>query len=244
MKAFLLAAGKGTRLRPITDTVPKCLVDICGTPLLSIWFDLLVEAGVTEALINTHHLPEAVRDFVRNKTPSSLKIRLAHEEELVGSAGTIKHNRDFVAGDEEFMVIYADNLSSLSLVDFISYHRRKKSIFTMGLFRADAPKECGIASMDADGRIVKFIEKPKEPESNQANAGIYVMRTSLINDIPDKPLADFGFDLIPGLVGKMYGYPIPDYYIDIGTLERLEKARREWPVKKIRGNHVFNQTGT
>jgi len=244
MKAFLLAAGKGTRLKPITDSVPKCLVDICGTPLLSIWFDLLVEAGITSALINTHHLPEVVREFVRTKTPPGLKIRLAHEEELVGSAGTIKHNRDFVADDEEFMVIYADNLSSLSLADFIRYHRLKKSIFTMGLFRADAPKECGIASMDADGQIVKFIEKPKEPESNQANAGIYVMRTSLIDTIPDKPLADFGFDLIPSLVGKMYGYPIPDYYIDIGTLERLEKARREWPVKKIRGNHVFNQTGT
>jgi len=244
MKAFLLAAGKGTRLKPITDSVPKCLVDICGTPLLSIWFDLLREAGVTSALINTHHLPEAVREFVREKTPSGLTIRLSHEEELIGSAGTIKHNRDFVADDEEFMVIYADNLSSLSLADFIRYHRSKNSIFTMGLFRADAPKECGIASMDADGRIIKFIEKPEEPESNQANAGIYVMRTSLIDAIPDKPLADFGFDLIPGLVGKMYGYPIPDYYIDIGTLDRLEKARREWPVKKIRGNHVFNQTGT
>lgn len=237
MKAFLLAAGKGTRLRPLTDTVPKCLVDICGTPLLAIWFKLLREAGITSALINTHHLPEAVRAFVRDHTPAGMDIRLAHEDDLLGSAGTVKHNRDFVAGDEEFMVIYADNLSSLSLADFMAYHRAKKSSFTMGLFRADVPEECGIASMDADGRIVRFVEKPGVPESNLANAGIYIMRSDMIRAIPDKPLADFGFDLIPGLVGKMYGYPIPDYYIDIGTLERLDKARREWPAKSIRMKH-------
>ena len=98
------------------------------------------------------------------------------------------------------------------------------------------PKECGIATLDEDGKVVHFVEKPENPESDLANAGIYIMKTALINEIPDKPLADFGFDLIPNLVGKMYGYPIPDYYIDIGTFERLEKARAEWPeFEKARG---------
>jgi mannose-1-phosphate guanylyltransferase len=104
----------------------------------------------------------------------------------------------------------------------------------MGLFRADAPEECGIATLDANGLVTRFVEKPRRPESNLANAGIYVMRTDLIHAIPQKPLADFGFDIIPGLVGRMHGYPIPDYYIDIGTLERLAKARLEWPARKHR----------
>lgn len=232
MKAVLLAAGKGTRLKPLTDTTPKCLVDICGTPLLSIWFSLLQEAGITSVLINTHYLPNAVQEFVEKNTPDGMDITLAYEEELLGSAGTIQHNRAFLEGDDEFIVIYADNLSSLSLSAMIDYHHSKNTSFTMGLFHAQAPKECGIASLDDDGRVVHFIEKPEEPESDLANAGIYIMNTSLIDEIPNKALADFGFDLIPNLVGNMYGYPIPDYYIDIGTMQRLEKARNEWPEHK------------
>ncbi len=229
MKAFLLAAGLGTRLRPLTDTTPKCLVEIGGRPMLSIWFDLLKAGGVTDVLINTHHLADVVEAFVRDHTPPEMKVSLVHEATLRGSAGTIRDNRAFVGRDSEFLVIYADNLCSLSLRDFLAFHRRKKSEFTMGLFRSPTPKECGIATLDGDGKIVSFIEKPEQPRSDLANAGIYAMRTELTDLIPDKPLADFGFDVIPQLAGKMYGFLIPGYYMDIGTLERLERARREWP---------------
>ncbi|HMP88805.1 MAG TPA: nucleotidyltransferase family protein [Kiritimatiellia bacterium] len=229
MKAFLLAAGKGTRLRPLTDTVPKCLVDIQGRPLLSIWFELLGRAGITDVLINTHHLPEVVERYVHEHTPPDLRVTLFHEKELLGSAGTVKHNRDFIGADPETLIIYADNLSSIDLRAFLQFHQRKQSLFTMGLFRAAAPEECGIATLDADKRVVAFTEKPKNPVSDLANAGIYAMSRELLDLIPDQPLADFGYDIIPQLVGKMYGYLIPGYYMDIGTWERLERARREWP---------------
>src|SRR5690349_17666261 len=107
MKAFLLAAGLGTRLRPITDTLPKCLVPVNGRPLLSYWMDLLEEYGVTDVLINLHYLPDPVRRFADEYT-GGVKIHLMMEEELLGSAGTLHANRDFVEGEEQFFILYAD----------------------------------------------------------------------------------------------------------------------------------------
>lgn len=102
MKAILLAAGVGSRLRPLTDHTPKCLVPVGGRPLLAIWFDALVRHGVTEVLLNTHHLADRVGEFVATHTPRGLRVTLFHEPVLLGSAGTVKANRDFVAGEASF----------------------------------------------------------------------------------------------------------------------------------------------
>jgi len=110
MKAFLLGAGVGSRLRPLTDHTPKCLVPVRGRPLLAIWFDALVRHGVSEVLLNTHHLPGRVREFVETSTPTGLRVTLFHEERLLGSAGTVAANRDFVAGESSFFVIYAKSV--------------------------------------------------------------------------------------------------------------------------------------
>ena len=116
VKAIMLAGGLGTRLRPLTDTIPKCLVPIAGRPLLDYWVDRLVDAGVREARVNTHAHAEQVRDYCRSR-PASGRLRLveSYEPELLGSAGTIAANAELADGADEVIIIYADNFSDVDL---------------------------------------------------------------------------------------------------------------------------------
>lgn len=229
MKAFLLTAGLGTRLLPITNTIPKCLVDIGGKPLIHWWFDAMGKAGVTEVLINLHHLPDQVREFVNNlSTP--LKVTYFFEASLLGSAGTLVANYDFVKDEKSFFIIYADNLTNINLKDLYNFHVAQAHPFTMALFTTNTPSSCGIAALDEKNTIINFVEKPANPISNLANAGIYIGHPGIIKMIPEnKNPADIGFDLLPLLVNKMSGWKTSDYLIDIGTHENLAKARLEWP---------------
>jgi Nucleoside-diphosphate-sugar pyrophosphorylase involved in lipopolysaccharide biosynthesis/translation initiation factor 2B, gamma/epsilon subunits (eIF-2Bgamma/eIF-2Bepsilon) len=160
MKAFLLAAGIGTRLRPITDSTPKCMLRIGDRPLLDIWLDALAKAGVEEVLVNLHHLAPMVRSHVagRGGPPS---VRMVDEQELLGSAGTLLANRDFVNGEEMFLAVNADNLTDFDLEVLIDAHRDGGAIATLSLFRAPRPSECGIVTVD-DGRVVGYVEKPAD----------------------------------------------------------------------------------
>ena len=229
MKAFLLAAGAGTRLRPLTDHLPKCLIPIGDKPLLEIWLEQLEKLGVTEARINTHHLAEQVQAFVAARPPSGLEITLFHEPTLLGSAGTIRANREWLQREDDFLIIYADNLTNANLADFVQFHRDRKSDFTLALFRTHNPRECGIVVRDDSGLVTEFQEKPAAPKSSWANAGLYMAGPSLFDAIPAKPgLCDFGFDVLPRLMGRMYAFPLTGFYCDVGTIERLEQARRAW----------------
>ncbi|MFH0994469.1 MAG: nucleotidyltransferase family protein [Pseudomonadota bacterium] len=240
MKAYLLAAGRGTRLRPYTDTIPKCLISIRGKPLLGIWLDHLRRHGVREVLINTHHHAHQVEAFVGSYSHCrDIHIVLSHEPELLGSAGTIWHRRDFVDSEDDFMIIYADNLTNVDLKRFSEFHqncRRKNGILTMGLFRAPNPGACGIAELDSDQKILAFTEKPEYPKSNLANAGIYMVSQEIFECFPEAPpkpetVLDFGHHILPLLAGRMYGYPITTEYLrDIGTIESYQQALMEWPV--------------
>lgn len=229
MKAFLLAAGKGTRLRPLTDDVPKCLVPIDGQPLLGLWFDMLAKHGVDSVLVNTHHLHRDVEGFVRENRSPHLTVTLAYEPRLLGSAGTVSRNRDFVADEESFLIIYADNLTDLDLAAMCRQHHDKSSLFTMALFTSSFPSECGIAVCNESGLITEFEEKPQDPKSSWANAGVYVAGSRVFDSIPAEVPCDFGFDVLPSLVGKMYGFCWEGFYCDIGTPERLALARAQWP---------------
>lgn len=230
MKAYLLAAGVGSRLRPLTDLVPKCLVPIRGEPILAIWLRMLARAGVHDVLLNTHHLGGQVQAFVRARASRNHlpRVTLFHEPVLLGSAGTVMANAAFVRGERRFLVIYADNLTNMNLRDFIAFHDARRSPFTAGLFETPEPTQCGIAALDAHQRIVAFEEKPARPRSALANAGLYLATPSLFDLIPRNAYTDFGFDVLPRLVGRMYGYRIPGFYSDLGTHARLAAARAAW----------------
>jgi mannose-1-phosphate guanylyltransferase len=227
LRAFLLAAGLGTRLRPITDGIPKCLVPICGKPLLQIWLEHFRFHGIEEVLVNTHHHSEKVLEFSRNWSGAP-GLRLAHEDVLLGSAGTLSENWDFAAGEESFFVCYADNLTDVDLTGLLRFHQSHRGLVTMTLFRAQRPGECGIAEMDEHGLICGFEEKPVVPKSSLANAGIYIMRKDIRLRLPHRRPSDIGYDVLPACVGEMYGWLWEGMMIDIGNPESYALASEVW----------------
>lgn len=226
MKAFLLAAGLGTRLRPITDRTPKCLVRIGGRALVDIWLDSLAKAGVDEVLVNTHHFADKVAEHLMRRRAEPV-VRLAHEPELLGSAGTLRANRDFVRDEDMFLAINADNLTDFDLSILVRAHRAYGASATLGVFPTKRPSECGIVEVDGD-RVVSFEEKPRRPRGNLANAGLYAFHPGVI-DLIGLPPADIGYDLLPQLVGRSYAVSVNgSYFMDIGTPQALRSARAQW----------------
>jgi mannose-1-phosphate guanylyltransferase len=226
-KALLLAGGLGTRLRPITETVPKCLVPVAGKPMLDYWYDALEAAGISKVLLNTHHHAEQVRDHIsRTNATRALTVTEAYEPELLGSAGTVHANRGWADDADEIVIIYADNLSDIDLSALVAFHRAHDDPFTMVLFHTAYPKQCGIATLDGD-RIVDFVEKPEHPASDLANAGIYVVDSDTWRQIADRNVFDFGFDVLPHYIGQMRGFRHAGYHRDIGNHEALDAANAD-----------------
>ncbi|ABD57163.1 nucleotidyltransferase family protein [Jannaschia sp. CCS1] len=231
VKALLLAGGLGTRLRPLTDTLPKCLIPVAGKPILDYWLDALDAADIRQALLNTHHKRDQVKIWLETANSSrNVAIAEAYEPELLGSAGTVTANRDWADDASEVVVIYADNLSDIDLGALVAFHRTHSDPMTMMLFHTPYPSKCGIATLDDDARVTAFVEKPDQPESDLANAGLYVLDASAWREIADMGAFDFGFDVIPAFVGRMRGYAHPGYHRDIGTHESLAQAEADAPV--------------
>lgn len=228
MKAFLLAGGQGTRLRPLTDTMPKCLVPICGTPLLEIWLELCARSGITEALINVHAHMQALEEFLWLHN-SPVKVSLIHEEHMLGSAGTLAANREWIGSDPAFWILYSDVLTDADLNGMEEFHLRRGKIATLGTYRVPDPARCGVALTDEKSVIVDFEEKPQAPRSNSVFSGIMLASPEIFDRIPPSIPADIGFHVLPRLVGEMVAYPIDGYLLDIGTIPNYEQAQTTWP---------------
>ena len=233
MKAFLLAAGLGTRLRPITDSTPKCLLRIGGVPLLDIWLDALVRCGVDEVLVNMHYLAHLVSAHVASRIGPPV-VHLVEEPELLGSAGTLRANRDFVADEKMFLAINADNLTDFDTRVLINAHRSGNAVATLTLFRAPRPSACGIVEVN-NGLVVGYVEKPADPPGDLANAGIYAFHPSVLDDITGPAPKDIGYDLLPQLVGRARAVTLDGaYFIDIGTPAALQQANEEWESRLVK----------
>ena len=229
MKAFLLAAGHGTRLRPYTDSVPKCLVPIRGVPMLDIWLALCRQHGVSEVLVNTHAHSDAVVNFVR-QWKNGVRVVVMEEPALFGSAGTLRANREWIGSDKSFWVFYADVLTNANLAAMLEFHS-PRSAATLGVYRVPDPRRCGIVQVNKDHVITEFAEKPAVPQSHWAFAGIMIGTQELLEAIPEKSGADIAFDVLPRLVGRMRAYSISDFVLDIGTPQNYEMAQKNWPVR-------------
>ena len=230
MKALLLAAGLGTRLRPITDNVPKCLVPIHGKPLLEYWLDMLLPNGIERVLINTHYLPHAVRAFVAGSRWRD-SIDMVHEEILLGTGGTVLKNRNFLDGGP-FMVVHADNLTRFDVKAFIGAHANRPAgvDITMMTFDTDMPQTCGIVELDERGVVIRFHEKVANPPSNHANAAVYIFEPSVIDFLASlgREVIDISTEVLPRYLGRMQAFHNSDYHRDIGTPESLALAEREF----------------
>ena len=230
MKAFLLAAGIGSRLRPITDTLPKCMVTIDDQPLLDIWLDALNRAGVDEVVVNLHHLPDVVRRHVAARTASPT-VHLVFEAELLGSAGTLLANRRWVAGEDFFLACNADNLTDFQLTELIDVHRTGDAVATLTAFHSENPSAGGVLEVDETGRMTGFTEKPGQPTSDLVNAGMYAFSPTLLDEVRQEIPSDIGYNLLPRLVRRAQVVPVEGYFRDIGTPEAYCRARKEWPIR-------------
>jgi mannose-1-phosphate guanylyltransferase len=232
MRAYLLAGGRGERLRPLTDRVPKCLAPVGGRPLLAYWLSLCRREGVSDVLLNVSHHFDMVDAFLASWPDRVPRVTVVREVEPSGTATTVRRERWFAAGASDVWVFYADNLSDARLAPMRRLHEQHADPMTIGLFRTRSPRSSGIVELDASDRIVAFEEKPAAPRSDLANAGVYLMRSSVFDAIPDGPgLVDFGQHVLPTLVGRMHGYVIPEFHEDIGTPERLVHATAEWAAR-------------
>ncbi|MGH9471728.1 MAG: nucleotidyltransferase family protein [Terriglobales bacterium] len=227
-KAVLLAAGLGTRLGPLAAHTPKCLLPVAGEPLLGHWLKRLRGAGVEEVLVNTHAHADQVQAYLRGwRQPS---VRCAYEPVLLGSAGTLAAHRGWLDAADAFWVLYADVLCAPDL-EAMAAGAPPLALASLGLFTTDEPERCGIATLDGQGWITAFEEKPRQPRSRLAFAGVLLGRRALLEELPRHTPADIGLDLLPRLVGRMTGYRLPGMVLDIGAPERYALAQQVWSSK-------------
>ena len=203
-RALLLAAGLGTRLKPFTDSKPKCLIDIGGKPLLEYWLESLENSNCKEVLINTHYLSEQVFDFLQKRPKTKMKIKRPTKR-FVSTAGTLMKNITFFKKDLG-LLIHADNFTKLDLNKFIKAHlkRTKNTIISMVTFLSDNPSSCGIVDIDHNQVLLDFKEKPANPKSSLANAAIYAFEDEFLKEFIklDHPY-DFSKDVIDKFKGKI-----------------------------------------
>ncbi|MEK6605184.1 MAG: nucleotidyltransferase family protein [Nitrospirota bacterium] len=233
MKAMVLAAGLGVRLRPLTDTMPKPLLPIAGRPLL-VWNLLLLQRhGITDVLINLHHLGDQIVQAIGDGTRFGLRVAYSHEPELQGTGGGIRQAAPFLK-DGPFLVLNGDTLSACDLTGLIAAHRAGKALATLALREDPEAARWGPVTVDADSRILQINGAP--PLAPHAEplpapcmfAGIHVMEPAVLDAIPPGPGSII--DVYHALIGKglvLRGWRMSGYWSDIGTRERYEQAERD-----------------
>lgn len=234
LRALLLAAGFGTRLRPLTLTKPKCLVDLAGKPLLGHWLEKLEKAGCESTVVNSHYLSNQVADYLKNWRSSTMNVSIFNEPKLLGTAGTLIANETFFNGTTG-LLIHADNAMSDNLDEFLHAHqnREEECLLTMLTFETDTPRSCGIVETDRTGRLIDFHEKVEDPPGNQANGAVYAFDEELfmhINKIKPQP-CDFSTEIIPTILGRTQTWQTKQTFMDIGNPVALKKAQTIWREK-------------
>ncbi|MFA5839287.1 MAG: NDP-sugar synthase [Candidatus Margulisiibacteriota bacterium] len=229
MKAFIMAAGYGTRLEPLTIAVPKPMVPIVNIPTMQHNVELLKQHGLKEIVANIHYHPEQIENFFGDGNMFGVSLTYSYEEELLGTAGGVKRMASKIAKvNDTFLVLSSDALTDINLGRLIAYHKEKKALVTMALCEMEDVSQFGVVERDEEGKILAFQEKPRpeEARSKFVNTGIYVMEPAILDLIP-KGHYDFGKQLFPELVAnksEIYGYQMVEYWSDVGSLEQYIQA--------------------
>lgn len=242
MRAMVLAAGKGTRLFPLTGEVPKPMAPVVDTPIIHHIFDLLARHGVSEAHVNVHYLADALLEaYGEESRVNGMRVNLVREEELTGTAGGVKHLAGVAEGsfDETFVVVSGDALTDVDIRGLVAFHKEKGALATVALHRVYDTSEFGVVEVDEECNILGFQEKPdpKEAISTLASAGVYVLEPEALSYIPENTFFDFANDVFPRLLEageRFVGYQGDFYWSDIGTLEAYRHAQYDVLSGKVR----------
>ena len=226
MKAIILSAGEGRRLRSLTEKMPKCLIPVNGKPLLEYWLDHCQKASMDDVIINGFYLADQVRDYLRSvENRYAFKIRFVAEDKLYGTGGTVKNQYELVKEEPFFFFCHGDNFTDINLNDFIRFHQEKQSTLTVAVYETTVPKQCGIMEeIDESGRVLKFTEKPQNPKTNLASAALFLMSQQIIKEFPKQETIDFSKEILPKYQGEMFAYRLPGFNVDIGTMENYKLA--------------------
>jgi mannose-1-phosphate guanylyltransferase len=232
LRALLLAAGVGSRLRPLTDVLPKCLMPINGRPLIEYWLTMLRAAGVESIVVNLHHHADLVRSYIEG-SPFAPLVHLSYERELLGTGGTLLENEARLRGGP-ILLAHADNLSIFDVARMAEHHasRPAEACMTMMTFSTATPESCGIVELDARGLVRAFHEKVRNPPGNLANGAVYVLEPSMFGFLRSlgRKVIDFSTDVIPAHIGRISAWHNGTYHRDIGTLASLAQAQFEYPM--------------
>ncbi len=230
MKAFIMAAGFGTRLQPLTIAVPKPLVTIAGKPIMQLNLEHLAKAGVKDITANIHYHPEQIQNYFGNGSDFGVNLTYSFEVDLLGTAGGVKRMAEEIQEVKgTFLVLSSDALSDINLAKLVAFHKRKKALVTMALCPVADVTHFGVVVTDQNQRITAFQEKPKKEEalSNFANSGIYVMEAEVLKLIPQSKKYDFGSQLFPEMIKRgmpLFGYPMIEYWNDVGSLDQYYRS--------------------
>jgi mannose-1-phosphate guanylyltransferase len=222
MKAMVLAAGLGTRLRPLTYEVPKPMVPILGRPVMDHILRLVAVHGFDDVIANLHYFPEQIQERFGDGSDYGLRLDYRFEPELLGTAGGVRNVRHHF-GDETFLVVSGDALTDIDLTALWERHRRAGGIATLALKRVEDPSQIGVVIVGPDGRVQAFQEKPDPAEalSNLGNCGIYVFEPGIFDHFPDAEFVDWAQDVFPSLLQHdvpFYGHEIHEYWNDVGSI--------------------------
>jgi NDP-sugar pyrophosphorylase family protein len=225
---MVMAAGLGTRLRPLTDVLPKPMVPIANRPVLHHLLNLLARHDVREVGVNIHAFPELIQRYFGDGSSLGMHIEWSHESELLGTAGGTKQLEAFWE-HETILVTSGDGLHDVDVTALLGHHRRTEALATLALKPVDDPSAYGVAILDRDTRIRGFQEKPSRDEarSDLANCGVYAIEPELLDRIPKGTFYDFGHDVWPALVQAgepIYGYTTMAYWNDVGGLDELRNS--------------------
>ncbi len=227
MKAVILAGGFGTRLRPLTVNLPKPMVPFANHPMMLHIIRLLKKHGFDDLVVVLYHQPDSIREYFGDGSKFGVKIEYVTSQEDLGTAGAIGLARQTL--QETFLVIAADIVTDIDLSKAVQFHRDHKATATITLSRVEDPLQYGIVITDAEGRIVRFLEKPSWGEvfSDTVNTGIYILEPSIWEEIAEDHEVDFSKNVFPALLARnqpLYGYIAPGYWRDIGNIREYKKA--------------------
>lgn len=240
MKAMVLAAGKGTRLAPLTAEIPKPLAPVAGKPIIQHIFELLERAGVEEVHANVYYLAEAILAHYGPETRmNGMTIRVTEEEKLMGTAGGLRRISDRF--DDTFAVVMGDALTDVDLREVVAFHKERGALATLALMRVENTSQYGVVELDAEKNILAFQEKPatEDAVSTLANTGIYILEPEAMEYIPEDTFFDFAEDVFPRLLAageRFVGYEGDFYWSDIGTLSAYRAAQLDVLSGKVRAS--------